>query len=115
MKLIPTPPRAAQERANTEDAVGLGIEAAVIVALFLGFGYLIDRLAGTMPIFMIVMTVLGAVGLFAKLKYRYDEKMDQHAARRADGSHSAPPTAPPTAPSDAAATEVQTADRRGSA
>lgn len=63
--------------------MGLGIEAAVILALFLGFGYLIDRLAGTMPIFMIVMTVLGAVGLFAKLKFRYDEKMDEHAARRA--------------------------------
>ena len=36
-----------------------------------------------MPIFMIVMTVLGAVGLFAKLKYRYDDRMDElEAARR---------------------------------
>ena len=32
---------------------------------------------------MIVMTVLGAVGLFAKLKYRYDDRMDElEAARR---------------------------------
>ncbi len=94
MKLLPTPPRAAQQRANTEDAVGLGIEAAVILALFLGFGYLIDRLAGTVPIFMIVMTVLGAVGLFAKLKFRYDEKMDEHAARRATAAASTATAAP---------------------
>lgn len=82
MKLLPKTPRAAQQRDTTEDAVGLGIEAAVIIALFLGLGYLIDRLAGTMPVFMIVMTVLGAIGLFAKLKYRYDDKMDELDSQR---------------------------------
>ncbi len=106
MKLLPTPPRAAQQRANTEDAVGLGIEAAVILALFLGFGYLIDRLAGTVPIFMIVMTVLGAVGLFAKLKFRYDEKMDEHAARRATAAAPAATAAPADDTSAAGPREV---------
>ena len=69
MKLLPKQ----QPRVNTEDSVGLGIEAAVIIALFLGVGYVLDRIFGTMPIFMIVMTVVGAIGLFAKLKYRYRE------------------------------------------
>ena len=79
MKLLPKQ----QSRVNTEDSVGLGIEAAAIIALFLGIGYVLDRILGTVPIFMIVMTVLGAVGLFAKLKYRYDDRMDElEAARR---------------------------------
>ena len=78
MKLLPKQ----QPRVNTEDSVGLGIEAAVIIALFLGLGYVLDRIFGTMPIFMIVMTVLGAIGLFAKLKYRYDDRMDELEAER---------------------------------
>lgn len=78
MKLLPKQ----QARVNTEDSVGLGIEAAVIIALFLGLGYILDRIFGTMPIFMIVMTVVGAVGLFAKLKYRYDDRMDELEAER---------------------------------
>jgi Putative F0F1-ATPase subunit Ca2+/Mg2+ transporter len=78
MKLLPKQ----QPRVNTEDSVGLGIEAAVIIALFLGIGYVLDRIFGTMPIFMIVMTVLGAIGLFAKLKYRYDDRMDELEAER---------------------------------
>lgn len=64
-------------RVDPTDGPGQGLDAVVVLALFLGLGWLIDRLAGTTPIFMIVMTVLGAVGLFAKFKYRYDEKMNQ--------------------------------------
>ncbi|HYN32560.1 MAG TPA: AtpZ/AtpI family protein [Ilumatobacteraceae bacterium] len=79
MKLLPKQ----QPRVNnTEDSVGLGIEAAVIIALFLGLGYILDRIFGTTPIFMIVMTLVGAVGLFAKLKYRYDDRMDELEAER---------------------------------
>ncbi len=78
MKLLPKQ----QPRVNTEDSVGLGIEAAVIIALFLGLGYVLDRIFGTTPIFMIVMTLVGAVGLFAKLKYRYDDRMDELEAER---------------------------------
>lgn len=77
MKLLPT-----QQRVNTEDNLGLGIEVAVILALFFGIGYGLDRLFDTTPVFMIIMTVLGAVGLFTKFKYRYDERMDEHEAKR---------------------------------
>ncbi len=83
MKLLPKQPRV-----NTEDSLGLGIEAAVVIALFLGFGYVLDRIFGTMPVFMIVMTLLGAVGLFAKLKYRYDDRMDElEEQRRSSTEH----------------------------
>ena len=75
------PPK--QTRVDTQDSLGLGIEAAVITALFLGVGYGLDRLFGTTPIFMIVLTVVGAVGLFAKWKYRYDDRMNELEAERA--------------------------------
>lgn len=77
MKLLPT-----QTRVDTQDSLGLGIEVAVIMAMFFGLGFLADRLLGTTPIFMIVMSVLGAIGLFAKFKYRYDERMAELEAER---------------------------------
>ena len=77
MKLLPK-----QTRVDTQDSLGLGIEAAVITALFFGVGYGLDRLFDTTPLFMIVMTVVGAVGLFAKWKYRYDDRMNELEAER---------------------------------
>jgi F0F1-type ATP synthase assembly protein I len=77
MKLLPK-----QTRVDTQDSLGLGIEAAVIMALFFGIGFALDRLLGTTPIFMIAFSVLGAIGLFAKFKYRYDDKMNEHEAKR---------------------------------
>jgi ATP synthase protein I len=78
MKLLPK-----QTRVDTQDGLGLGIEAAVIMALFFGIGAGLDWLFGTRPLFMIVFTVLGAVGLFAKWKYRYDDRMNELVAERA--------------------------------
>jgi len=75
------PPK--QSRGNTEDSLGLGIEVAIILALFFGVGFGLDSLFGTTPLFMIVFTILGAVGLFAKFKYRYDDRMAEHEAERA--------------------------------
>ena len=69
-------------RVNTEDSLGHGMDAVIVLGLFLLGGFGLDRLAGTMPVFMIVMTVLGAVGLFAKFKYRYDDRMDELEAER---------------------------------
>ena len=77
MKLLPK-----QTRVDTQDGLGLGIEAAVIMALFFGVGAGLDWLFGTTPLFMIVFTVLGAVGLFAKWKYRYDDRMNELEAER---------------------------------
>lgn len=59
-----------------------GIENALAVALLFGIGYGLDRWLGTTPWLMIVFALLGAVGVFAKMKYRYDEQMAQHEAER---------------------------------
>ena len=77
MKLLPT-----QTRVNNEDALGIAIEFAMITALFFGAGWLLDNWLGTVPLFMIVFTVLAAVGLFTKNKARYDAKMDALEAER---------------------------------
>lgn len=90
MKLIPT-----KTRVNNEDALGVAIEFTMITAVFFGAGWLVDNWLGTVPIFMIVFSVLAGVGLFTKSKYRYDAKMEQlDEARRAGRGAPAPDTAP---------------------
>ncbi len=80
MKLLPT-----QTRVRTDDSLGMAIEIAVIMLLFGAAGYGVDRLLDTLPVFLIVGVVLGAVGLFAKYKYRYDATMERlEAERRGD-------------------------------
>ena len=81
MKLIPK-----KTRVNNEDALGIAIEFAMITAVFFGAGWLVDNWLGTVPLFMIVFTVLAAVGLFTKSKYRYDAKMDELDAQRRRGT-----------------------------
>lgn len=79
MKLLPIN---TQKRVNTEDSLGHGMDAVIMLALFLLAGFGLDRLFGTMPVFMIAMTVLGSVGLFLKFKYRYSARMDELEAQR---------------------------------
>jgi F0F1-type ATP synthase assembly protein I len=81
MKLLPK-----QTRVETDDALGMAIEVAVIMVLFMAIGWGLDQWLGTLPVFMIVFTVLGAVGLFTKHKYRYDEKMLELEQQRRDGT-----------------------------
>jgi len=72
MKLLPK-----NTRVNREDSLGHGMDAVIMLTLFLAAGYGLDRLFGTMPVFMIVLTLVGAVGLFAKFFYRYSARMEQ--------------------------------------
>jgi len=80
MKLLPkaSPP----VRPNTQDSLGHGMDAVIVIMIFFGGGFVIDRILGTTPVFMIALTVLGCIGLFAKFRYQYEAKMDQHEADR---------------------------------
>ena len=82
MKLLPTPPSADDRRANSEDSLGHGMDAVIMLAIFLGLGWGLDTIFGTIPVFMIVMTVLGAIGLFARFYYAYGRRMERHDADR---------------------------------
>lgn len=77
-------------RVNTNDSLGHGLDAVIIIALFFLGGFGLDRLFDTTPVFMIVMTLLGAVGLFATFKYRYEARMEElEAQRRGEAPHTA--------------------------
>lgn len=80
MKLLPRSPK--DVRVNTEDSLGHGMDAVIMLVLFLGAGYGLDQLFGTLPVFMIVMTVIGAVGLFARFYYKYEQRMNEHDEQR---------------------------------
>jgi F0F1-type ATP synthase assembly protein I len=79
MKLF-SPPRVTTDGAS--ESLTQGIDNALAVALLFGIGFLLDRWLGTSPWLMIVFTVLGGIGMFAKMKYRYDEQMARHEAER---------------------------------
>ena len=68
---------------RSDDSLGRGMDAALAVALFFGIGFALDSWLDTRPLFMIVLTLLAALGIFLSLKYRYDERMTQLEAERA--------------------------------
>jgi F0F1-type ATP synthase assembly protein I len=69
-------------RVSGNDPLVQGIDNALAVALLFGIGYGLDRWLGTAPWLMIVFTVLAGIGVFAKMKYRYDAQMERHEAER---------------------------------
>lgn len=80
MKLLPRPPK--NVRVNSQDSLGHGMDAVIMLMLFVGVGYGLDRLFGTLPLFMLGLTVFGAIGIFARFYYHYSAKMDQHDDER---------------------------------
>ena len=83
MKLIPQKTRS--DSTDSYDGIGRGMEFAVLVLMFLGIGYMLDRWFSTKPIFMIVFVLLALVGQFASMYYGYDERMKALEQIRADG------------------------------
>lgn len=59
------------------DSLSRAFELAVTPAVFAGFGYLIDRLLGIVPVFTIALLVLAVFGELVLWWYRYDYKMSQ--------------------------------------
>jgi F0F1-type ATP synthase assembly protein I len=81
VKLTPRKP------VNAESNVGRGIEFALGIAIFLGLGYLMDSWLGTKPVFMIVLFLVGVIGQFASLWYRYQASMSSLDDQRRADSH----------------------------
>jgi hypothetical protein len=75
MKLLP-PPSYARKAMRSDDSLGRAMEAAFTILGFFGIGFALDRWLGTTPVFMIVCTVLAAVGLFYAWKARYMAHME---------------------------------------
>jgi len=86
VKLVPRSPIATRATDRSDHLIGRGMDFALVTAVFLGLGHLLDRWLGTEPIFMITLFVVGLVGGFARLWYEYEGRMrvldDERAARR---------------------------------
>lgn len=59
-----------------------GYEIALSPVILGGFGWLLDSVIGTVPIFLIVGAVLGLVGSVANQYYRYQAAMEIETAKR---------------------------------
>jgi hypothetical protein len=74
------------------DSLSRAFELAATPALFAGLGYVVDRLVGTQPIFMIVFLLWAVVAQVLLWWYRYDAQMktmeDELLARRDAGAMS---------------------------
>lgn len=57
------------------EAFGRGVDLALTPVVFGALGWLIDRMAGTSPVFTIVVATIGVLGTALKIKLGYDKDM----------------------------------------
>jgi len=60
--------------------MGRGLELALTLVVVGGFGWIIDRIVGTYPLFTVIFSVAGFAGITVKLWLGYDlemRKLDQ--------------------------------------
>ena len=81
------------------NALAVAFELAMVPFLFGLGGWGLDRWLGTSPVFLIVLTLLAVVGLFARTWIEYEQRMQSHDAA-APWARRNPPATPsaPTGP-----------------
>ncbi len=62
------------------DGFTRAFEMALTPAVFGGFGYLLDRWIGVLPVFTILLFLTAVLGQFVKMYYTYDARMKAHEA-----------------------------------
>lgn len=62
------------------EGMSRAFELAVTPAIIGGFGYLLDRWLGIMPVLTIVFFLVAVFGVAARMYYGYDAKMKEHDA-----------------------------------
>ena len=96
MKVLPDRRHQIAEHQQSGQTLGRGMDFALVVLVFLGIGYGLDRWLDTRPVFMIGLVVFSVVGQFIKMYFDYtarDEGCTKHERvaakqrqrRRADG------------------------------
>lgn len=60
------------------NSLASAFELALTPPAMAALGWLLDRWLGTMPVFMIVLLVIGLVGVFTKLWFQYAAEMAVH-------------------------------------
>jgi F0F1-type ATP synthase assembly protein I len=82
VKFIPTP----KPMTPVDKGISQGAELAAGVLVFFLIGLGIDTWLGTVPVFMIALTVFGVVGYFVRMYYAYNSVMSKLEKERADKS-----------------------------
>ena len=76
----------ARRPVSSDDTLGRGMDLALVTLVFLGLGYVVDRMLDTKPLFMIVFFVFAVVGQTVKMWFGYAAKMKlleaEHAQAR---------------------------------
>jgi F0F1-type ATP synthase assembly protein I len=63
------------------DGMSRAFELVATPLVFGGIGFLIDRIAGTSPVFVVVLGLFGVVGTFVRFWYGYDAEMREHESK----------------------------------
>jgi F0F1-type ATP synthase assembly protein I len=83
-------PSATGQNGELYNGAGEGLsrafELAVTPAIIGGFGYLLDRWLGLVPVFTIVFFLVAVLGVAVRMYYGYDAKMKEHDAAAPWGS-----------------------------
>jgi F0F1-type ATP synthase assembly protein I len=79
------------------DALGRGVDLALTPLVFGFIGWLIDRVAGTSPVFTIVVAAVGVLGTAVKIKLGYDKDMEAFEGTAATRPRAVRPAPLPTA------------------
>lgn len=82
VKLLPTR-RSTTAAPHDGQTLGRGMDFALVMLVFLGIGYGLDRWLDTRPAFMIGLVVLSVVGQFVKMYYEYNATMERLEQERA--------------------------------
>ena len=82
MKFLPTP----KTPVVLDKGISQGAELAVGVLVFFGIGALIDWWLGTVPVFMVALTIFGMVGYFVRIYYTYNVVMSELEEKRSQES-----------------------------
>ena len=62
------------------EGMSRAFELALTPAIIGGFGYLLDRWLGLVPVLTIVFFLVAMAGLMARMYYSYDARMKEHDA-----------------------------------
>lgn len=78
------------------DALTRSVELVLTPIVFGLIGWLIDRAAGTWPVFTLGLATFGIVGIAVKLKLGYDREMTVHDGTPATAPRQVAPRGPST-------------------
>ena len=89
MKVLPDQRKIAEHQQSGQ-TLGRGMDFALVVLVFLGIGYVLDRWLDTRPAFMVGLVIFSVVGQFIKMYFEYTAQMKLHEAELVASRHTQP-------------------------